>query len=159
MNQLAQLTDEQTSVGTMTSAQVAMSISQSQRAMHKLLSTCLGHHGLNVAQWMMLGVLSDGPQTPTAMAKLLEIKTPYVTMLIKQLKALNDVVTEVNSAKDTRTKTLALSEHGVEFVARIEAKLQVCIQRELAQNIAPVDLQTYFTVSDYIAKNVKHLPA
>jgi DNA-binding MarR family transcriptional regulator len=140
----------------MPTTKAVSTVNQSQRAIHSMLSTCLSHYDLTVAEWTIIGLLAESPHTPTELAKTLNVKTPYVAMLLRQLRHRNGIISEIAKDSDSRSKQIHLTTHGREFMASIETKLQGCMSRELVDKIAPNDLDTFFRVAEFIGKNVKH---
>jgi DNA-binding MarR family transcriptional regulator len=142
----------------LTSFGLMSSISKSQKALQKMLCVCLGHHDLTLPQWQVIGLLIDGSKRPTELAQMNNMKTPQISLIALEIKKVHpSIITELLNQEDARTKKFALTETGQDFAAMVEAKLQICIQRELAKKVAPDNLQTYLEVTEFIGENVKHL--
>jgi DNA-binding MarR family transcriptional regulator len=137
------------------SYEMSTSITLAQRAFGQLLKTCLGHHGLTIPQWTLLGQLyKSGPMRPISASQLLGIKPPYVAKLINELEV-QGILTTVLFDDDGRGKSIMLTVKGEELIAEVEVKLEKCINEQL-KGLEQADLETYFRLSKYIASNVKH---
>lgn len=137
------------------SYQMSLSINRAQRAFNTLMKTCLGHHGLTIAEWSVLGSLYEaGSVRPLEVASSLGVKPPFVAKLITALADKQLIVCET-FPDDERGKTMRLTEKGRLLVQEVEVKLEHCLNGQLGA-IEKSDLNTYFALNNYIAANVRH---
>src|SRR5262249_33536802 len=105
-------------------------MTRAHKAFHQLLATCLGHHGLTVPQWSLLGQLPrHGELRPQRAAKLLGVKASFITGLITELEQ-QGLVDSVTYADDERGKQLSLSVAGRHKVAAVEPQLLECLNTQ-----------------------------
>lgn len=137
------------------SYEISLLINRGQRAFNELLKTCLGHNGLTVSQWTLLGQLnSSGAMRPYEVADLLGVRPPFITTLLISLTKMG-YIESVPLPDDERSKQIRLTAQGAAKVMTVEQKLEVCISEQLGLLEAD-DLRTYFAVCDYMMKNVHH---
>jgi DNA-binding MarR family transcriptional regulator len=129
-------------------------VNQSQQSLKQMLSICLGHYGLTMMQWLVIGVLIEQPQKPIDIARHIGVTPPYITMTLNQIKKLG-YVTKTLIEDDGRSKIIVISSEGKALALEIEKKLMSCIEREMG-DLPAQDLSNFFQVSDYIAKSVRH---
>lgn len=134
---------------------MSLAINRGQRAFNKLLKTCLGHHGLTISQWSLLGKLYESTfLRPYEAAELLGAAPALLSKVIKFLQAEGYITCQVLE-DDERGKVLALTPSGKSLVEQVEFKLEKCLNDQLGSQKAG-DLQVYFGVSEFIARNVRH---
>jgi DNA-binding MarR family transcriptional regulator len=134
---------------------MSTSINLAQRAFRELLRTCLRHHGLTIPQWTLLGKLYvTGQIRPMHIAKLLNIKPPYIAKLLSELEK-RDIIQSTEFADDGRGKALSLTAQGTELVEYVEIQLSACLNEQLG-GLHADDLKVYFLLTQYIATNVRH---
>lgn len=137
------------------SYEMSVSINLAQRAFRELLKTCLGHHGLTIPQWTLLGKLYvAGSIRPVSVAQFLGIKPPYVAKLISTLEE-QKLITSEQFPDDGRGKAITLTLEGKALVDRVEGMLEACLNEQLG-GLKHDDLKTYFMLTQYIAQNVRH---
>jgi DNA-binding MarR family transcriptional regulator len=122
-------------------------VNQSQQSLKQMLSICLGHYGLTMMQWLVIGVLIEQPQKPIDIAR-------HIGVTLNQIKKLG-YVTKTLIEDDGRSKIIVISSEGKALALEIEKKLMSCIEREMG-DLPAQDLSNFFQVSDYIAKSVRH---
>jgi DNA-binding MarR family transcriptional regulator len=134
---------------------MSISINLAQRAFRELLGTCLSHHGLTIPQWTLLGKLyTSGQIRPVHVAKLLNIKPPYITKLITGLEK-QKIIESIEFADDGRGKAICLTQKGTDLVTYVETHLSTCLNEQFGE-LDKDDLKIYFLLSKYIAANVRH---
>lgn len=139
----------------LTSYEMSTSINLAQRAFKELLKTCLGHHGLTIPQWSLLGYLYKHESArPAQVANILGIKASYIAKIITEL-TVNELIESTAFPDDGRGKTIRLTDAGIERVRHTEQMLEECLNDQLG-DLKKHDLLTYFTLTDYIAQNVQH---
>jgi DNA-binding MarR family transcriptional regulator len=136
------------------SYQTMLTVIQSQQSLKQMLSICLGHYGLTMMQWLVIGVLVDQPQKPISIARYIGVTPPYVTLILNQINELGYITTTIIE-DDERSKIIVISPEGESLALKVEEKLMSCIEREMG-GLPAKDLTNFFQVSDYIAKNVRH---
>lgn len=137
------------------SYEISLLINRGQRAFNELLKTCLGHNGLTVPQWVLLGQLNkSGAMRPNEVAELLGVRPPFISTILQALTTMQ-FIESVPFPDDERSKQIQLTAVGTEKVRAVEAKLEVCINEQLG-SLEESDLSTYFSVCDYMMKNVRH---
>ena len=134
---------------------MSVSIGLAQRAFKTLLATCLGHQGLTIPKWTLLGYLyRNGSTRPFEAARKLGMKPPYIAKLLPQLES-EGLIVMVNFADDGRGKSISLSAEGRKLVEQVEVMLIRCINDQL-KDVSQDDIRTYFEMTQYISNNVKH---
>ncbi len=137
------------------SYQMSLSINRAQRAFNTLMKTCLGHHGLTIPEWSVLGNLYEVSSIrPVEMAGSLGVKPPFIAKLIAGLSDKQLICCE-SFADDERGKTIRLTDKGRLLVEEVEVKLEYCLNNQLGE-IEKSDLNTFFALNNYIAANVRH---
>ena len=137
------------------SYQISLSVNRGQRAFNDLLSLCLKHNDLTVPQWSILGQLySTGAMRPHTIAKEIGVKPPFASTVLQQLTQ-NSYIEATMCPDDERGKEVQLTDKGTAKVESVEKKLVVCIDEQLG-DLATADLQNFFSVSNYMAANVRH---
>jgi DNA-binding MarR family transcriptional regulator len=137
-----------------TSYQAMLSVTQSQQSLENMLPICLGHYGLNMMQWLVIGALLEGPQKPITLAKNIGVTPPYVTLVLHQINELG-YITKAIIEDDRRSKIVCISPKGIKLAKHVETKLMSCIVREMG-DIPANDFTTFLEVTDFIASNVRH---
>ncbi len=139
------------------SYEISLLINRGQRAFNELLKTCLGHNGLTVSEWTLLGQLTNsGDMRPNELADFLGVRPPFITTLQISLTK-KGFIESVPVPDDERSKQIRLTGQGSMKVAVVEKKIEVCINEQLS-SLESSDLNTYFAVCDYMMKNVRHTP-
>jgi DNA-binding MarR family transcriptional regulator len=136
------------------SYQTMLTVNQSQQSLKRMLSVCLTKYNLNMMQWLVIGVLLDGPQKPMTIAKKIGVSSPYITITLNEINKLG-FITKSTYEDDGRARIIVISPKGKILAQQIEEKLMCCIQREMG-DISNEELSSFFEVSSYIAKNVRH---
>jgi DNA-binding MarR family transcriptional regulator len=137
-----------------TSYQTVITVNQSQKSLNSMLSTCLGHCGLSMMQWLVIGVLIEKPQKPMDIAKKIGITPPYVTAVLNQIKDMG-FVTKTIVEDDGRSKIIIISDAGRHKAQEVEERLIGCIKREMG-DLNGEELMNFLKVSNYIAQTVRH---
>jgi DNA-binding MarR family transcriptional regulator len=139
----------------LTSYDMSISINLAHRAFRELISTCLSHHNLTIPQWTLLGKLyTSGSVRPVNLAKILNIKPPYIAKLLSELEG-QKMIESVGFADDGRGKAIRLTKKGFVHVEYVESQLSECLNDQLG-SLKENDLKTYFIMTKYIANNVHH---
>jgi DNA-binding MarR family transcriptional regulator len=136
------------------SYQTMLAVTQSQISLKKLLSVCLKHYDLTTIQWLVIGLLLEQPEKPITIARKLGVTPPYITLILNQIEKLG-YTTQSIIEDDGRSKMIVISPKGKLLAREVETKLMTCVKRELG-SLELADLKTFFEVSDYIGKNIKH---
>lgn len=139
----------------MSSFEASLLINKSQKAFNSLLKTCLGHHGLTIPTWSLLGCLYHHKSaTPGEVATFMGVKAPFASTLVNTLVKDGFVSVQVYE-DDERSRLLSLTKAGKAKVEHVEPLLHDCLNGQF-QHLGMQNLQDYFATASYMVDNVKH---
>ena len=124
------------------------------RNLRHFMDTTLIKHSLSCMDWSILGVVHEetinGGIRVSALAKLLDVQTAFVTNMISKLQK-NGYVKHMFDEDDGRVRLIVATEKGHLKVIEIEATLRQDMRAWLGE-IEPTSLATYISVLDEISK-------
>lgn len=127
--------------------------SQAFRALSVFLTEHLAEFKLSLSEWKLLGHLSEvSDMTPSEISKLLNVKLPVSTRLLKSLEAKKYVSRQVNN-KDSRVIHACITQAGKELVNKVETKLRREMKLFL-EDIDRADLEVYVKVLLQLSKKI-----
>lgn len=120
------------------------------RSIRSVVNSVLEKYGLNTAQWVILGLVSEKPNKlrVTDAARELRVEDPLVTNLVQALVA-SDLVKSTSHKRDKRAKVLALTTSGEHLVTDIEPELTKALA-PIEACASPADWETYFATLEKI---------
>ena len=130
----------------MTTYRVGLLQARAFRLLNVRMVALLEPYGIRPLDWALLGAVHDSPEelTPAAIADLLGVKAPHVTVMIRGLKGKGLVVEHSDSA-DRRKKFIALTPEGVAFIPRVEKVVREGM-KELVKGVGVKDVLSYAQV-------------
>lgn len=120
------------------------------RGVRGAVNGVLEPHGLNTAQWIILGVLGERPGELriTDVATHLRVEDPLVTNLVRSL--VNSGLVKSNPhRRDKRARVLELTAKGGQLVAKVEPELAAALA-PIEACASPADWRTYFATLEKI---------
>lgn len=108
---------------------------------------------LNSTEWSILGLIFENKNgiRHAEIAKILNVETPLVTMMVNGLEE-KKLVERLNHPKDKRAKLLFLTPKGKNLIPEVESSLRETLSKIL-QGISPEELMTYRKVLETIVNN------
>jgi len=138
---------------TVPSFEAAILQTKAYRILQQHVAACLERQGINMTQWIMLGMLLQRPDGMrlTRIANAIGVKAPLVTMIAGDLVE-RGLLSRVDHPTDARAKLLILTPKGRHFVDKVEAELTGLLQ-ELLRGVTSQELETYQKVLATIIQN------
>lgn len=109
----------------MTRAEAVGDIEHSILAASKIMVNILaeslireGHENVTVAQFRILDMIYNGTDTPTEIAKMLNVSAPAITVMLEKLES-KGLLTRLMHASDRRRVELTLSAQGFDIVENV----------------------------------------
>lgn len=107
---------------------------------------------LKPTQWFILAYICQADEaTSTAIAELLKVETPLITMLTDDLTK-QGLIKKTNHPTDGRVKLLKITPKGKILVPKAERALEEALG-QLLKGLKPGDLERYKKVLEAIIKN------
>lgn len=128
--------------------------SQAFRAMSNFMSSYLEKYDLSLPEWKLLGHLTEvGEMSPSQIARLLSVKAPIGSRLLKSLEA-KSLLIRKSDRQDSRRVYVSPTLAGRRLVKRIEPDLR----RELKlflNDVRRQELAVYLMVLTKLAKKIQ----
>jgi DNA-binding MarR family transcriptional regulator len=109
----------------MTRAEAVGDIEHSILAASKIMVNILaesliheGHENVTVAQFRILDMIYNGTDTPTEIAKMLDVSPPAITVLLEKLEG-KSFLTRLTNTDDRRRVALILTPDGIDLVENV----------------------------------------
>lgn len=120
------------------------------RGIRETVGKVLDSYDLNVAQWIILGLLSrsSGQLRITDIAHQLRVEDPLVTNLLRPLVG-NGLVASTPHRSDKRARVLSLTPKGDKLITKIEPELAKRLA-SVEACASPADWETYFATLEKI---------
>ena len=134
--------------------QAAMIQSQAYRALANFMNKQLGEFQLSLSEWKVLGHLNESNvMTPSEISKLLNVKSPISSRLLKTLGA-KGLLTRRKDKTDNRIFHITITPEGRGLVASVEKRLRASMKQFLA-DVDSNDLENYLKVLNLIAHKIE----
>lgn len=126
---------------------------KAHRILQARVSRVLYKFEVNPTEWTILGLISESSNgiRHAQIAKVLNVETPLITMLVNKLVE-KELVDRKPHPIDQRAKLLFLTNRGRTLVPQVEAKLREQLSK-LLHGISSQDLATYRNVLETIINN------
>lgn len=134
-----------------TTYRVGLLQAKAYRTLKHATGEVLDEHGISTVEWAFLGLLYEQSMSPSSAARELGVEAPFITEMVGKLKK-KAYVLEERDEKDSRRKTLRLSDEGRAFVTRMESVLRMRM-RPLVSGASTRDLLGYLAVLEAIIAN------
>ncbi len=120
------------------------------RGIRDVVGSALKAHGINTAQWIILGLLGGGSERLriTDLARQLRVEDPLVTNLVRALVTA-ELVKSSPHRRDKRARVLELTTKGKKLIENVEPKLAKALA-PVEACASPADWETYFAVLEDI---------
>lgn len=123
------------------------------RTLRQQVTEVLDAYDLTPAYWSMLGVIYEARDgiRQTDVAKLLQVKPPLITMMVRELQG-RDMIISVTNQFDARAKLLTTTPVGKKFIRTVEVALSKVLNK-LLDGLTEADMLIYQKVLTTILAN------
>lgn len=134
--------------------EAAMIQSQAFRALANFMNKQLSEFHLTLSEWKVLGHLNEiNLMTPSEISKLLNVKSPISSRLLKSLSA-KGLLSRRKDKADNRIFHITITSEGRGLVATVEKRLRSSM-KEFLSDVDRNDLENYLKVLNLIARKIE----
>lgn len=137
----------------MSTYQQALLQTVAYRSVRSVVNNCLGKYGLNVSQWIVLGMVKDEPTRlrVTDIAAALRVEGAFITSVASKL-ADAGYLQFVDHPQDSRARLLKLTPAGRRLITKVEPQLDKRL-KHLVRGLSSQELKSYFKVVEALVEN------
>jgi MarR family transcriptional regulator for hemolysin len=123
------------------------------RSVRAVVNDCLGNYGLNISEWIVMGMVKDEPARLriTDIALTLRVKGAFITGIAGKLTDAG-YLQFIDHPQDSRARLLKLTPAGRRLIAKIELQLDRQL-KPLVRGLSSRELESYLKVIEALVEN------